>query len=838
MLARFSKPTALTGSLALLSFLPAVQAQSSSSYTDSNTGITFQAYTDADTGIIVGIAVPETIDKSFIGLIVAPLTDGEGWGGVSFAGDMADSLLLVTWPDNDEVMYSFRETSTYVTPPVYNGSVSLSVIESGTFVNDTHISLTYVCNDCIVDGLTFTATDTTAVMGYAVSSTNPTDVSDSATDLSYHSEGYGEFGMLLSKAASSKYDTWAAMASNSTTTTNSSSSIGSTAVSATASATASATTSTSAEPTATYTSTYDAIIVGGGPAGIIVAERLAEQGDNVLLIERGAASSYSSGGNMTMPWNDTATVFDVPSMAYELSTLDDTSFYCTDTASEAGCILGGSSTVNMLMFVRPQPAYFDDYWPTSWKWDNVSASAEALYDRNPGTDLPSSDGKRYDQSVYKIVSTLLGDNNWTEVDAISDPSAKYMAYAHPPWNILDSERAGPVATYLPLAQQLDNFELMLETKVISAVRTGSYITGVEVERNNTRTLININDNGKVILAAGTLSTPRLLFNSGIGPSDQISIVQSGSTGVTLPDESEWIDLPVGEHLMDHPIFTLTLNANFSAYDFATLDTDFANKTNTELYNTEGAGIIAQGGQRLNFWSRLNGTDGHIRYFQGTVGPTANDTFTIKVYLTHGLTSSGTLGIQSDGSTVFTVDPWMNTDADKAAAAEFIDELVGYIEAQSEISFSSLMTNTTGAYIIKTYITGDHFVGTARMGESNDGTAVVDTNTKVFGTDNLFVVDASMHPNLPTGNTQATVMVAAEKAAEKLIAYTVTTNSTSSASGSAAVSASASATATVTIARATFASSATASSTVAAASSSSSSSGAICRLVSKRSSESM
>lgn len=54
---------------------------------------------------------------------------------------------------------------------------------------------------------------------------------------------------------------------------------------------------------------------------------------------------------------------------------------------------------------------------------------------------------------------------------------------------------------------------------------------------------------------------------------------------------------------------------------------------------------------------------------------------------------------------------------------------------------------SGASLVSNYITGDHFVGTAMMGTSNDGTAVVDTDTKVFGTDNLFVVDASIHPDL-------------------------------------------------------------------------------------------
>ncbi len=67
----------------------------------------------------------------------------------------------------------------------------------------------------------------------------------------------------------------------------------------------------------------------------IVAERLAEAGESVLLLERGIASLYTSGGDRIEPWNNTITVFDLPGNGYQLSQLDDTSFYCTDTASTA-----------------------------------------------------------------------------------------------------------------------------------------------------------------------------------------------------------------------------------------------------------------------------------------------------------------------------------------------------------------------------------------------------------------------------------------------------------------------------------------------------------------------
>ncbi|KAF2825198.1 hypothetical protein CC86DRAFT_263337, partial [Ophiobolus disseminans] len=80
-----------------------------------------------------------------------------------------------------------------------------------------------------------------------------------------------------------------------------------------------------------------------------------------------------------------------------------------------------------------------------------------------------------------------------------------------------------------------------------------------------------------------------------------------------------------------------------------------------------------------------------------------------------------------------------------------------------------VANVTGADLIKEFKSGSHYVGTAKMGTKGDAGVVVDADTKVYGTDNLFVVDASFHPDLPTGNTQAIIMVAAEAAAARILA---------------------------------------------------------------------
>ncbi|KAK0466740.1 uncharacterized protein EV420DRAFT_1474181 [Desarmillaria tabescens] len=515
--------------------------------------------------------------------------------------------------------------------------------------------------------------------------------------------------------------------------------------------------------------TYDAIVVGAGPAGIIVAERLAEAGESVLLIERGGTSLYTSGGDRIEPWNDTITVFDLPGNGYQLSKLDDTSFFCTDTASTAGCILGGGGMVNAMMWVPPNSVDFENF-PAGWNWEDVSASADKLYERNPGTTCPSADGLYYDTAVWDLASTLLSNNEWIQSDAVAHwPDDKTNIYSHPPWNIKDSQRAGPVMTYLPLAKALDNFKLKLSTLVTRIVRSGSTITGVEVETDNGREIINVNDGGKVILTAGALSTPRILFNSGIGPFDQIYVVQAGSTNITLPDESEWIDLPVGEGIEDHIIFSVTVDSatEFTVYNYTPINSMEVNATDAALYNEQGSGILAQSAQRLAFWTTLD-VNGATRYIQGTVGPKSDSTLNWKIYLTHGLTSSGRLGILSNGTTTLLDSPWLTTEDDKTSITSFMETFIGYFDNQTVLSISA--DSVTAEGLTETYTTGSHWAASCAMGESNDGSSVVDTDTKVWGTDNLFIADASIHPDLPIGNIQATIMVVAEKAAEKILAY--------------------------------------------------------------------
>ncbi|ETS78784.1 hypothetical protein PFICI_08637 [Pestalotiopsis fici W106-1] len=771
----------LVGSVALAGLAQlAAAAVKTTAYTDSNTGIDFQTYFDTTTGYSFGMAIPEDATTDFIGQMVVPLTDGAGWGALAMGPGMTGRLLLVAWPNGEEVVSSFRYTSAYSTPDVYtNSTLSALPIANGTFINSTHLSYTFVCEGCVIGGsTTFDFSADTGALGYAVSSSNPTTPSDSSTALVYHDLGANIYVANFTAAQSAQYATWASYGSAVSTTPSTG---GSNSTNSTTPTTGSGSNSTISTPT-TFNTTYDVIVVGGGTSGIIAAERLAESGVNVLLIERGPANTVSLGSSQGLSWNDTLTPYDVPALGSSLSTLSGTKF-CSDTASTAGCLLGGSSSVNGLNFIHP-PAHDFERWPTGWNWDSISEAADRLYSRNPGTTQPSADGKHYDDLAYTTWSSYLSQQGWSEVDSIESPDEKHAVFSRPAWSISNHLRAGPARTYMPFAEQLDTFTLRLETNVIQVLRTGSTVTGVLTQATDGSTqIINLNTNGKVVLASGALSTPRVLWNSGIGRSDALSIVQSGTSGVSLPDSADWIDLPVGHNLMDHAQVPLQFKAapTFEAFDFSGLASS-PNSTDLDLYE-QGAGTITQAAQRMHIWTSANGTDGVTRYLQGTISAMADDTVTVKVFLTHGATSRGELGISSSGSTVLNTKPWLTTNEDMAVYSDFIQSLLDMTSSNSSIasgnSTHTLSYSTSGAtpssIISASLVSGDHWVGSARMGTDDgrqNGTAVVDLDTRVYGTDNLFVVDASIHPDLPTGNTQAIIMIVAEQAAAKISAYNV------------------------------------------------------------------
>ncbi|EOA88304.1 uncharacterized protein SETTUDRAFT_160751 [Exserohilum turcica Et28A] len=752
-------------SLLLSSTLFALRALAQATpYTDDKTGIEFLGFHDPS-GYRLGYALPEGSAKDFIAQIQAPVTNGKGWAGLSMGQSMVGNPLVVAWPNDGKIISSIREATGYTNPAAKTGNMTIKAIPDGTYVNDTAFSYTFLCSNCIssdpLSGLVLA--DGTNVMGWAYSNKAMTDPTTPSAVLSYHDAGFGAFGLSASKAKNANFEKWAALAVAGTPSGGNSTTPGS--------GSNSTTPVVPGNQTATVANaTYDYIVAGGGAAGIVAAQRFAESGASVLLIERGGPSLAFTGNTKTLPWNNTVTMYDVPGYGYYLSDVGSPD-YCADTADMAGCLLGGGTSVNAMMFVRPQERDFDDKWPTGWKWADVSAAADRLYERNPGQTYGSEDDVRHDDGAYNVLSKFFAAQGWKQTDFVKNPNAKVDVYGHPTWNIANGLRSGSVRTYLPLAQKLTNFKLTMNTKVVRAVRKGSAVSGVEVETaEGKRVIYNVKTGGKVILSAGAMSTPRILFNSGIGPAEQLKTVASGTTGVQLPEEADWIDLPVGAEIKDHPIFTVKFNTSTPLPGTDKKALISPNQTTIDMF-AKGAGILAESGQRLNWWSSVKTSDGSEMFFQGTCNAPSDNTIQMKVYLTHGSQSVGSLGITADGATTFITKPHMTSKVDTEAATLMMNRLIRMASASNStlsLITSSSSSNVTGADLIKSFKSGSHYVGTAKMGKKGDAGVVVDTNTKVYGTDNLYVVDASIHPDLPTGNTQAIIMVAAEAAAARIL----------------------------------------------------------------------
>ena len=348
---------------------------------------------------------------------------------------------------------------------------------------------------------------------------------------------------------------------------------------------------------------------------------------------------------------------------------------------------------------------------------------------------------------------------------------------------MNGVRGGPVRTYLPLAQALDNFKLELHTRVIRAVRTNSTITGVEVEANGARETINLNPGGKVILASGALSTPRVLFNSGIGPIEQIQNVASGRTQVRLPEKSAWIELPVGKRIQDHPIWITTWNMTGEAAQRPIISMEELVNPTEEMVKqfANATGVLAENDIRMELWTDVTPSDGVTRYMQVEFSGKDTGQFDMVIFLTKGSTSRGELGITAEGATYFIKGPLMNTDGDKEAVNTFVEMLLDYSRKPDSgfIWPGPGGANATASDVLKNVHSGIHVVASAPIGTEDgrdNGHAVVDLDTRVYGTDNLFIVDASINPGVPTGNTMAITMLVAEKAAEKILAFDSTKSS--------------------------------------------------------------
>jgi cellobiose dehydrogenase (acceptor) len=335
----------------------------------------------------------------------------------------------------------------------------------------------------------------------------------------------------------------------------------------------------------------------------------------------------------------------------------------------------------------------------------MATPASNVFSRIPGTDHPSRDGKLYVQSGYNIIGQGLKNARWTNVTANSVPGQKNRTFSFTAYQEINGERGGPMATYLVSAASRPNFQMWLNTSVERIVRTGGHATGLDVVANHGGGFagrVNLTPiTGRVIVSAGTFGTSKLLFRSGIGPTDQLQIVQSSTDAPLMISPTYWINLPVGYNLDDHLNTDTVINhPSISYYDWvAAWNTPIAADAND--YLTKRVGPLTQAAPDIGpmMWEEITGPDGIVRQMQwtsrveGSNGATDGTTMTLSLYLGRGKISRGRTVIQKGLNMVVDTLPWGNVN-DLAAVATAIDHM------------ASAMLTVPGL----TYLYGPHATG--------------------------------------------------------------------------------------------------------------------------------
>ena len=523
----------------------------------------------------------------------------------------------------------------------------------------------------------------------------------------------------------------------------------------------------------------DVIIVGAGTAGCVLAARLSEDPDlRVLVVEAGRADRN--------PW------IHIPAGFSRL--LGDAGLdWCYETESQAGLtgrtvrwprgkVVGGSSAINGMVWVRGAPQDFDRWAAAvgdpAWSWTEAEAlfrtceAAPSDADARLGRDgrMPLSRPRHDHPLVSAFIEAGVNAGLAERRDlGISDRNGvgPYLT------TIRRGLRVSAAGAYLKPALRRGNVELATASTVCGlALASGHRAVGVRLDRLGTSVLVRARRG--VVLAAGAVDTPKLLMLSGIGSGPDLARL-----GIPIVVESP----DVGRNLQDH--FGVRVIAEVARP--VTINDDFRRPWRLAghvlRYAIARTGPMAMGGAYAGaFFSRDGGDRPDMQiHFLPLSGERRGWTFHRFSGVTANVcqlrpASRGRIGLGSaDPAAPPCIDPgYLSDERDRkaiVAGLRFTRELFHHPPFSTTYGAEERMPGERCAsdaalldYARTTGSTVFHPVGTCRMGK-HDG--VVDSSFRVRGARNLWVADASVMPHLPSGNTNAATLMLAERAARVL-----------------------------------------------------------------------
>jgi choline dehydrogenase len=526
-------------------------------------------------------------------------------------------------------------------------------------------------------------------------------------------------------------------------------------------------------------SEFDYVIVGAGSAGCVLANRLSAGGKHsVLLLEAGPKDSHIW---IHIPLGY-GKLFKEKSVNWMYQTEPEPGLHGRQVFQPRGKVLGGSSSINGLLYVRGQHEDYDRWRQrgnAGWGYEDVLPYFKKAENQQRGAD------------EYHGANGPLPVSDWRHHDPLSEAFVKASVEAGFPFNpdfngatqegagffqttTRRGRRASSAFSYLRPAKNRANLHIETDALAQRILFEGRRAKGVEYRQRGQ--LRRATARREILVSSGAYNSPQLLQLSGVGPAD---LLRSHGIEVVLDSPG------VGNDLQDHMQVRIVTKCSQTI----TLNDIVASPIRSALAGVQWAALrkgpltIAAGTSGAFFKTnpRLASPDIQIHFI-----PFSTDKMGEKLHPFSGFSASvcqlrpesrGTLRIKS-------ADPsqppeirinYLATETDRRT---FIDglKILRNILAQPALKPYCVEEVYPGAKVVSdedllefsrnTGSTVYHPTSTCRMG--NDPLAVVDQRLKVRGVDGLRVVDASVMPDLMSGNTNAPTIMIAEKASDMIL----------------------------------------------------------------------
>lgn len=549
------------------------------------------------------------------------------------------------------------------------------------------------------------------------------------------------------------------------------------------------------------TNGFDYIVIGGGSAGCLMANRLsADPKNRVLLLEAGKPDNYHwihipvgylyCIGNPRTDWmynTQAAKGLNGRSLLYP-----------------RGKTLGGCSSINGMIYMRGQARDYDKWAELSgddaWSWENSLAdfmSHEDHHKLDGGADPATGDNSRFSDmhghgGEWRIEKQRL---RWDVLDSFADAAAEAGVEKTDDFNSGDNagvgyfdvnQRSGwrwnTSKAFLRPVKSRENLTIWTEAQVEKLTfdkgADGQLrCNGAQVHRAGNP--VSVSAVKEVVLSAGAVNSPQILQLSGIGPAALLR-----EHGIKVVKDTPY----VGENLQDH----LQIRAVYKVKGTKTLNTlanSLFGKAKIGLeYVMKRSGPMSMSPSQLGAFTRSSPERTHAN-LQYHVQPLSLEAFGEDLHEFPAMTVSVcNLNPTSRGHVRITsnnfrdapaISPnYLDTDDDRKVAAQSlrqVREIMGQPALQSyePEEYKPGIQYQTDEELAK--LAGDiastifHPVGTVKMGREDDNTAVLDPHLRMKGVAGLRVVDASVMPEITSGNTNSPTIMIAEKAAGWILA---------------------------------------------------------------------